>query len=516
MPADRPGWFRRHRIGCLVIFLLILALTAPWWLLSRSSPLSPWLYERLGRWAITDTPLALQLRGIGFDTLFRRFTVSRLTVEAADYASLTLDNLTLRHRLRPLLVSRVSLKRVELQNLGLRVDSTRPVPAWTSTAPLPVTFDLDHLPDMQIDQVFLLYRLLVTTGSPPATVVFSNVHLVVRQESPARGHLPMTFQMSGDVQFDTGRPSRFECRGRTDPSSLATRAARLDLDATIREFHLPDLNPLLAPLAPFQIESGGLTYYLNLRCREGTLSGLASISASNVHIRRQEHAVGQRTLQASFQSWQALARQRNGVIEADCPIGGTLWEPHIPLGSVLRDQARQAGRNVAAKALSRLPASGGRSVGDNLESAGHDRARYDHILKIERYPPDEQHFERARHYHHVVRNYPEAATEYRRQLAQFPGREDLAVRSLQGLAELQRRPLNDRAGALASLRQIVDGHPRHPEADDALSKMIDWCMEDRDYRQASALCSEFQTLFVHSAFTDHVRRQQKQVSSFAW
>jgi TolA-binding protein len=214
--------------------------------------------------------------------------------------------------------------------------------------------------------------------------------------------------------------------------------------------------------------------------------------------------------------WEMLVRDGKGKVKVDVDIGGRLLHPEIPIGPVLAAQLGTAGRKAATGVLSIVPIGIVQDIGESWEKNVEDQARYDDVLKIARLDPKEQHFERARHYEKVVKSYKMAVEEYTAQVREYPKEADLAVRSLAMMAEIQARQLKDPPGAIATLRRLVEAYASHPDADDAMLRMIDISAESKDYSNADKLCTEFGEKFQGSGLAESVAERRRRIAKYVW
>ena len=498
------------------------------------SPLAPRFYRfAAARGAKAVPGVSVEIRKAGFLGFLDAFSVSGFEGSAGDYATLKFDTFVISYRLLPILKGRASLRSVTLRDVVVRIDTTKsfpgsgpktqaPEPGGGKTAPPAVASSggpagpsrLD-LPSLDASNVTISVSFVAATGAPPTEVVFHDLRMVAGPGAAGTA-LPMGFSIDGTAAVDGGSSAVVRCAGGFAMKPGGVDAADADIDLSVRGIRMKDLNGILAHVAPFVVETGTLDCHFDARCRDGRLAGLASIEATGLAITENKKTVRLQLFQLSLGTWQMLVRDRKGTVKVDVDLGGRLRHPDIPIGPVLAAQLGTAGRSVAAGLLSAVPIGFVQDIGKSWDQGADDRARYDDVLKIDRLEKKERHFERARHYEKIVKNYKTAVEEYEAQVREFPDETDLAVRSLAAMAEVKVGHLKDPRGAIASLRRLVDTRGAHPDADDAMVRMIDIAIEAKDYSNADKMCREFKEKFPQSGLSGQVAERRQRIAKYVW
>ena len=490
-----------------------------WLFTSADSPVPPLLCRVAVRRALTGTPVtAFDVRRIGLGLWPGHFRLGGVSCRAGALGTVTLARMDTRFRLLPLLGGTLSLRSVEVDGLSIELDATQPVPplpAGGDTPPPALRPDLARLPVILVTNVSLHVTISTSTSPPPSVVTITNLALDVTPDPGPDAALPMLVRLTARCSVDGGDAATIHATGAVGIDGPAPEGINADVDFALKGLPLADLNNLLREAAPFLVDSGGLDGYFNACCREGRLSGLASFTTHRAEIRPNEGG-GSKFLELSFKAWQFLVRQRDGVVSADCPISGTLVEPVVPFGPVLREQAAASGRNLGVRLLDKIPLGISKDAAATWEEKAAEKDKHDDILKISRLESVETHYQRGRHYEKQVKNYRTAVREYEAQVTAHPGETDLAVQSLRAMAALQHKHLDDPAGAMQALRRVVDDYRKHRDADDAMATLIDLAEETRDYPQADRLCREFLEIFPHSALVEDIRKQHRAIRKFVW
>lgn len=518
MSAERTS---RRRILIRVSTAIAIVLVAAVVLLAQWSPVANALFQAVATSLVKGYPeLSVQFNRAGLRGPANTFAVSDFCCNVTNFAEARLDQLTIKYRLRPLLHGKGSLREITLSNLVLRVDATKPLPAVLRGKPgkeekSPSRLDLKRPPDVDIRNAVISVTCAVTTSPSPATVVLTNMTLALGRGCVPEGALPYPFELRGAVCVDGGSPAAIACSGAARPDTLGADTADIDVSFSLNKFKLSDLNGALSVASPFVVETGEMDCSFSARCREGRLAGLVTITTSNLVIRPNKK--GSSTfMQLSLDTWMILVRDQKGIIRVDCPIGGTLLQPVIPVDSVLAGQIGTAGRKIGAGVLDTVSVGLLHGVGNSWETSVDDRNRYDDILKVERIDPRERHFERARHYEKIVNDCATAVKEYTAQVTAFPAETNLAVRSLLATADIRNQRLADPKGAIAALKAIVETYHVHPDADDAMLKMIDILIEQKQYPDAYSLSREFGGKFPRSGLATQVEERRARIAKFVW
>lgn len=494
---------------------LAVAALAAWLVTAYDSPLNPVtlrVLSALHRRTGADIEWTCRRAGLGrWPTHLR---ASGIWLRTAEGDTIEVEDLRVHYRARLLLVGRLSLRSIRLHRVQVAAVADPDTPLILP--PLPAALDRTRLPHISIQP--LTFRLLVIDpeADGPTEAVWTNGFFRANYSTERAAGPAYEFQSRGDLVVNHHEPAALAIHGWLDPQTLDMDRLDLDADLSLQDLPMPALTAQRSRRIPFLADQGTVSLFLSLCAREGRLSGLASLRIRDLTIRPNPGAAGARFLTLGFEAWQFLARQRNGWIDADATLRGTIREPEIPLGHVLQHQAGMIGRNIAIRLFDALPGDPTTWRADRIETERDAYRRHDDILKIARLPEAERHYERGRHYENVVKNYATAVEEYQLQAARFPGEADWAVRALMASAAVRDRHLNDPQGARADLRRILHDYPAHPRADNALYEMIRIAEGRREYPEAHGLCDEFLRRFPRSEFAERVRTLQARIRRFVW
>ncbi|OGV62122.1 MAG: hypothetical protein A2498_07870 [Lentisphaerae bacterium RIFOXYC12_FULL_60_16] len=502
--------------------LVAAAVWAILWLLTAfDSPLNPWLLRRAAAFQRTIEPnLEWSCARAGIGKLPNRLQARDLRLKAPGLESLTVETVMIKYRLLPLLIGRISARSIRVT--GVRVQTTVDLAAMpagttpTNVPPPPAALDLARLPNIEVTPITVSLRLLDPASDVPIEIRLTNGNIrasITRQRTEG---LPYEFTAQANLVVNHRDPAPLLLHGFLDPHSLTPAELDLDADLSLDQFPMTALTATRPRSVPFIAESGILTVRLGLCARDGRLSGLASLRIQDMTIRENTGADNARFITLPFNAWQFLTRQRNGTVEAETEIHGTLLQPVVPIGKVLQNQAGNVGRNLTVRMLEAIPLDATRDLANRIETNRTAISRHDDILKIARLPEFEQHYERGRHYERILKGYPAAVEEFKRQVERFPTQTNLAVQALMASALLHHKELEESRAALADLRRILDDYPSHPDADNALFEMIRIAENQRDYPETDRLCREFQQRFPGSEFARNIRDTLARVRRFVW
>jgi hypothetical protein len=515
MPARKP----RRILAAAGIIAAVLAVSSPWWLLGYHSPVAQAVYRAVSRVVLTEFPgVTFKFGRMGVMPGLRTFAIRDIRATAGGAADTRIDSVVCRYSLLPLARGRLCVRDTTIDGVRVVSDTTEPVPDCLTTQiqPVPVDVRMDSLDRFLVTNVSAVVRCRTATNAPECRITLTNAFLRLHRLPSAESSLPYSFSVFSAYFIDEGSNMFLSAIGRCSLDAKSESDVNVDLDVTATNICLPDLNPLLAGASPFLIRTGAMDYYLNMICRGGQLSGITSIKTRGLSLLHNTGSIGTGFLRLSFDAWRFLAQQRNGSIEADCNISGTISKPVVPIGNVLKDQAVGAGRNMGIKIVEKIPTGFTRNMAARWESDSADRSRYDNILKISRLDPSEQHFEKGRHYREIVRNYKLAIDEFLLQASEYPESEGLAVRALMAAADLLRNRLRDLPQAAGTLRRLVERYPKHQDADDAMLAMVEIAVEQKRYPDADVLCDEFREKFVHSELLPKIAEIKKSIADFVW
>jgi len=501
--------------------VLIAAWAMLWLLAGYWSPLNPLIAHGICRLVgkqQSGTTLSCARAGLGIG--LHSVMVSGLTVSAPGIERVELDQCLVRFRWLPFLCGRLSMRAVAVDGLRARITAGPPQPA-TPAAPqdqwqeLRRQLDLGHPPFVLLTNATIAVTV-ASTDAPPLSITLTNVHVrcrtLGRKERKGDG-LPYGLLAAANLQVGDGSSAVLRAEGRLDPAAEKADEIPVDLTLSVAALSLPGFNPVLEAKAPFSVDRGTVGLQLDACARNGRLSGLCSVSVHGLEIRRNAESRSATYLAMSFSAWEFLVRQRNGDIQTECQIEGTLLKPVIPVGAALRKMAGDTGRNMTTRFLSTIGAG---SVADRIKTNAARRAKHDDILKIQRLPSCEQHYERGQHYETVAKNYTTAIEEYSAQLKEYPAETNTAILSLQASAGIRRRRQNDQPGAIADLRRILTDYGNHPDADNALYEMTQIAVEAKEYPLADRLCREFLETYPSSELKDRVLQTRRDISRFVW
>jgi len=491
--------------------------------LCEASPFAPAFYRFAASRATRSMPgLHVGFQRAGLRIFPDTFSISEFKGDAGDFGTLKFDKLTVSYRLIPVFHGRASLRDVTLRDVVVKVDANKtfPIPTpkpGTDGNQVSAPADLSKVDFASLDasNVKISVSFVAVTGAPPTELVLHDLRI---KAGPgiAGSKLPIGFTVDGMAAIDGGSSAVVRCTGGFALKPGGMDAADVDIDLAVSNILMKDFNRMIAPLSPFLINTGTLDCHFDARCRDGRLAGLASIEAREFSIVENGRNQRIKFLQLSLGMWQMLVRDGKGRVKVDANIGGRMSRPDIPIGPVLFAQLGTAGRNVTVGVLNAVPIGFVRDIGKSLEKNADEEARYDDVLKIDRLDKKERHFQRARHYERIVKNSKMAVEEYQSQVQGYPKETDLAVGSLVAMAEIKVRQLKDPRGAVAALRQLVDAYASHPDADDAMLRMIDIAIEARDYSNADKFCVEFGEKFQDSGLLPAVQERRQRIAKYVW
>jgi hypothetical protein len=461
----------------------------------------------------------ISFQRMGLSPGLSSFAVTGLRTTAGGAADISIDSLSVRYSLLPILRGKLFLGESVIDGIRAAIDLTEPVPDCLRTAKPPVpplTVETKALKSAIVTNVSASVRGRSATNSPVFTVTLTNFVLRIERDQDSNPTVPFSFSGAAAYRFDQGTNQNINMVGRCNLDAKTASGVNMDVDLAAKSIPLPDLNPILAGSSPFLVRTGTMDFYFNMCCRNGKLAGITSIKTSGVTLLHNSGSVGTGFLRLSFDAWRFLAQQRNGNIEADCNISGTIDKPVVPIGTVLRDQAVGAGRNMGMRVVEAIPTSFTRNLAAKWDRNESERDRYDNILKVSRLDKSEQHYEKGRHYREIVRNYNLAVAEFMLQASEYPDSAELAVRALIAAAEIQRSRMHDLPAAIDALNRVVQKYSNHADADDAMLEMIGMSVELKRYPDANVLCNRFKETFKHSEHAAKVAEIQKSISDMVW
>jgi len=165
-------------------------------------------------------------------------------------------------------------------------------------------------------------------------------------------------QLSGTI---TGASSAYDARaqvnlvGRLDEFSPVSIQGELqpfafdrytDLGLKFENISLPIFNPYSTPLAGYNIAKGKLTTDLHYTIVDRKLDAQHRIRIDQLEWGEATATQGEATLPVKFAT--SLLKDKDGVINLDVPIGGTLDDPSFRIGPIIW----QVIRNIIVKAVS--------------------------------------------------------------------------------------------------------------------------------------------------------------------
>lgn len=119
-----------------------------------------------------------------------------------------------------------------------------------------------------------------------------------------------------------------------------------DLGLKFENIALPILNPYSTPLAGYNIAKGKLTTVLHYTIVDRRLDAQHNIRIDQLEWGEATETRGEATLPVKFAT--SLLKDRDGVINLDVPVGGTLDDPTFRLGPIIW----QVIKNIIVKAVS--------------------------------------------------------------------------------------------------------------------------------------------------------------------
>jgi hypothetical protein len=506
-----------------------------WLLTAYRSPINPILI----RWASRhqgDITWSVQRAGLYGGP--HRLRVDDLQLRAPGLGEVKAESIQIGYRILPLVTGRVSLRSIAITGFSYAgvIDPESKVEHKAVTVPeskaeneaviepesevarpaLPAALDLKRPPTVDIRPLAISMTILDPPSDAPLRIDITNGFIVAKMHPSASRQPPYAFQFEAQAVVNQGNTADIKIAGQLDPATLETNALNLDADVALTDLALTDVTATGSTRFPFIAEQGKLHLDLNLCARDGRLSGLASMRIQDMVIRQNPNAENARFLTLTFNAWHFLARQHNGRVEAEADIGGSVLQPIVPLGQVLQHQAGQIGRGLTTRMLDAIPLEATREQAEQITERREAKARHDDILKIARLPEYERHFERGRHYERIVRAYPNALSEYQLQVERYPAHTNLVVQALMHGARLRFQHMKEADAALADLRRILDNHPLHDAADEALYEMIRITESQRDYQHTARLCDEFLTRFPDSPHGRQVIKTKERIRRFVW
>jgi uncharacterized protein involved in outer membrane biogenesis len=154
----------------------------------------------------------------------------------------------------------------------------------------------------------------------------------------------LTFEQAGDLQF-TGKLNQagaLDIRGRVNP--LAANVF-LDIQAGARDIELPRLSPYSAKYLGYGIERGKLSVKVKYLLEERKLSAENNIYLDQLKLGEKVESPDAADLPLPLAV--SLLQDRNGVIDVNLPIGGSLDDPEFSIGGIVM----QVIGNIITKAV---------------------------------------------------------------------------------------------------------------------------------------------------------------------
>jgi hypothetical protein len=118
-----------------------------------------------------------------------------------------------------------------------------------------------------------------------------------------------------------------------------------DVRMAFENISLPIFNPYSGPIAGYNIAKGKLTTRLHYRIDERQLDAQHAIRIDQLEWGEASATQGEATLPVKLAT--SLLKDRNGVIELDVPVGGTLDDPTFRVGPIVW----QIIKNIIVKAV---------------------------------------------------------------------------------------------------------------------------------------------------------------------
>jgi uncharacterized protein involved in outer membrane biogenesis len=118
-----------------------------------------------------------------------------------------------------------------------------------------------------------------------------------------------------------------------------------DLGLRFENIPLPIFNPYSGPVAGYNIAKGKLTTVLHYRIENRQLDAQHNIRIDQLEWGEATESQGEATLPVKFAT--SLLKDRNGVINLDVPVGGTLDDPTFRIGPIVW----QIIKNIIVKAV---------------------------------------------------------------------------------------------------------------------------------------------------------------------
>ncbi|NQT88240.1 DUF748 domain-containing protein, partial [bacterium] len=331
-------------LGCLVVGAVCVVEL----LLCQWSPFSRPIYRRTVWKAAEKVPgLHMALERAGFSPSFNTLSVSGLDAALAEFSDVHIDKVTVRFGLKKLLTGRVRIHSIDIEDLNLRVDATQPFPKMpprghpsadpTALAALLEFDDMDAIPEVRVGGA-IHFRALLTTSGPPSEITITNLSVVLGRATNANSALPVAFDINGLLAVDGGAWAPITCSGGVDPARANPDELNLNVDLSLLDLPLSNLNTTVMQAAPLFFQDGKMAVHFEARCRQGRLSGLASFRTDKMQVADNPTKPGGKFLGLSVSMWEKLSSRQDDVIIADCNIGGTFRNPVLPLGAVLAGQ----------------------------------------------------------------------------------------------------------------------------------------------------------------------------------
>jgi uncharacterized protein involved in outer membrane biogenesis len=145
-----------------------------------------------------------------------------------------------------------------------------------------------------------------------------------------------------DFAGNLGEFSPVSIAGELQPFDFARYT---DLALRFENISLPIFNPYSGPIAGYTIAKGKLTTVLHYRIDERRLDADHNIRIDQLEWGEATATQGEATLPVKFAT--ALLKDRQGVIELDVPVGGTLDDPTFRIGPIVW----QIIKNIIVKAV---------------------------------------------------------------------------------------------------------------------------------------------------------------------
>jgi len=202
-------------------------------------------------------------------------------------------------------------------------------------APLPAEGMPIRIREVRIDNGTMDFTDLFVQPNFAAEVMRLNGTLTALSSDPA-SHAKV------DLQGAVGEFSPVTIRGEIQPFAFERYT---DIDLKFENISLPIFNPYSGRLAGYSIAKGKLTTDLHYLIQDRKLDAQHKIRVDQLEWGEETAAKGEATLPVKFAT--ALLKDRDGVIELDVPVTGSIDDPKFRIGPIVW----QVIKNILIKAV---------------------------------------------------------------------------------------------------------------------------------------------------------------------